>query len=67
MYKSYSNLKPQEKEFYTLSSEKYDLNTCDECQMIDASNELFWDSDYNLNGKSALCEFCYKKLLEVAK
>ena len=43
MYKSYSDLEPQEKKFYTLNSEKYELNTCDKCGMIDRSNELFWD------------------------
>ena len=67
MYRSYSKLKPQEKEFYTLNSEKYDLNTCDQCQMIDSTCELYWDSDFNLNGKTALCEFCFQKLLEVTK
>tara|TARA_B100000242_G_C42860446_1_gene399418 strand:+ start:493 stop:714 length:222 start_codon:yes stop_codon:yes gene_type:complete len=62
MYKSYSDLEPQEKKFYTLNSEKYELNTCDKCGMIDRSNELFWDCDYDLKGKACLCEFCFKKL-----
>ena len=29
MYRSYSNLEPQEKTFYTLNSDKYELNTCE--------------------------------------
>ena len=31
MYRSYCDLEPQEKRFYTLNSEKYELNTCEEC------------------------------------
>ena len=63
MYKSYFDLEPQEKEFYTLNSEKYELNTCDKCGMIDNSNELFWDCDYDLKGHTCLCEFCYEKIV----
>ena len=66
MYKSYSKLEPQEKSFYIQNSEKYNLNTCDECQMIDSSSELYWDCDYDLKGKSSLCEFCYKKIIAVS-
>ena len=62
MYRSYSNLEPQEKRFYTLNSEKYELNTCEKCKMIDSTYELFWDTDYNLKGNTCLCEFCYEKL-----
>jgi len=62
MYRSYCDLKPQEKRFYTLNSEKYELNTCNECQMIDSTYELFWDSDYYLEGNSCLCEICYEKI-----
>ena len=62
MYRSYCDLEPQEKIFYTLNSEKYELNTCEECQMIDSTYELFWDSDYYLKGNSCLCEICYEKI-----
>ena len=62
MYRSYSNIEPQEKRFYTLNSEKYELNTCEECQMIDNTYELFWDSDYYLKGNSCLCKICYEKI-----
>jgi len=62
MYRSYCDLEPQEKRFYTLNSEKYELNTCNECQMIDSTYELFWDSDYYLKGNSCLCQICYEKI-----
>ena len=62
MYRSYCDLKPQEKRFYTLNSEKYELNTCEKCKMIDSTYELFWDSDYYLKGNSCLCEICYEKI-----
>ena len=62
MCRSYCDLEPQEKRFYTLNSEKYELNTCSKCQMIDSTYELFWDSDYYLKGNSCLCEICYEKI-----
>ena len=67
MYRSYSNLEPQEKRFYTLNSEKYELNTCNECQMIDSTYELFWDSDYFMpdtkdSSWNCLCECCYEEI-----
>ena len=62
MYRSYSNLKPEEKTFYTLNQEKYELNMCDKCGMIDNTCELFWDSDYDLEGDTCLCKFCFENL-----
>ena len=67
MYKSYYDLEPQEKRFYTINQERYKLNMCDECDMIDSTYELFWDCDFDLKGHTCLCEFCYKKIVEVAK
>ena len=65
MYKSYSDLWPQEKRFYNLYYEKYGLNTCDKCEMIDTSQELFWDCDFDFKGHMCLCELCFKKIKEV--
>lgn len=62
MYKSYSNLWPQEKRFYNLYHEKYGLNTCDKCEMIDSICELLWDCDFDLKGFTCLCKLCFKKL-----
>lgn len=62
MYRGYSDLKPHEKTFYTLNQEKYELNMCDKCGMIDSTCELLWDSDYNLEGDTCLCKFCFENL-----
>ena len=61
MYRSYCDLEPQEKRFYTLNSEKYELNTCTKCQMIDSTYELKWDTYADLKGWTCLCELCYKE------
>ena len=62
MYKSYSDLKPQEKRYYTLNQERYELNTCNKCDMIDSTYELLWDCDFDLKGSTCLCELCFEKL-----
>ena len=59
MYRSYCDLKPQEKRFYTLNSEKYELNTCEKCKMIDSTYELTWDNYADLKGWTCLCEDCF--------
>ena len=59
MYKSYCDLEPQEQRFYTLNSEKYELNTCSKCQMIDSTYKLTWDTYADLKGWTCLCEDCY--------
>jgi len=59
LYKNYSDLKSQEKRFYTLNQEKFEINTCGKCSFIDSTYELFWDCDYKLPNKwVCLCEFC---------
>ena len=62
LYKNYSDLKSQEKRFYTLNQEKFEINMCEKCSFIDSTYELFWDSDYYLKGNSCLCEICYEKI-----
>jgi hypothetical protein len=59
MYRSYSDLVPQEKRFYTLNSEKYELNTCEKCKMIDSTYELAWNTYADLKGWTCLCEDCF--------
>ena len=61
MYRSYCDLEPQEQRFYTLNSEKYELNTCSKCQMIDSTYELTWDTYADLKGWTCLCEECYEE------
>ena len=59
LYKNYSDLKSQEKRFYTLNQEKFEINMCEKCSLIDSTYELYWDCDYNLPDKwVCLCEFC---------
>lgn len=59
LYKNYSDLKSQEKRFYTLHQEKFEVNMCEKCSFIDSTYELYWDSDYNLpNNWTCLCEYC---------
>jgi hypothetical protein len=67
MYKSYYDLEPQEKRFYTINQERYELNMCDECDMIDSTYELFWDCDFDLKGHTCLCEICYEKIVGFEK
>ena len=62
MYRSHSDLKPHEKTFYMLNQERYELNMCDKCGMIDSTYELLWDSDYDLEGDTCLCKFCFENL-----
>ena len=59
MYRSYCDLEPQEKKFYTLNSQKYELNTCEKCKMIDSTYELAWDTYADLKGWTCLCEDCF--------
>ena len=59
MYRSYSNLEPQEKRFYTLNSEKYELNTSEKCKKNDSTYELTWDTYADLRGWPCLCEDCF--------
>ena len=67
LYKNYSDLKSQEKRFYTLNQEKFEINTCEKCSFIDSTYELFWDSDYFMpdtknSSWSCLCECCYEEI-----
>ena len=51
LYKNYSDLKSQEKRFYTLNQEKFEIDMCEKCSFIDSTYELFWDCNYNLPDK----------------
>ena len=67
LYKNYSDLKSQEKRFYTLNQEKFEINTCEKCSFIDSTYELFWDCDYYMpdtkdNSWNCLCEYCYEEI-----
>ena len=67
LYKNYSDLKSQEKRFYTLNQEKFEVNMCEKCSFIDSTYELFWNSDYFMpdtkdSSWNCLCECCYEKI-----
>ena len=61
MYRSYYDLEPQEKRFYTINCERLELNKCDKCEEIESTYDLYWDCDYNLKGWTCLCKECYEK------
>ena len=59
LYKSYSDLKSQEKRFYTLNREKLEINSCSKCGFIDSTYDLNWDSFADLRGWTCLCDDCF--------
>ena len=60
MYRKYIDLLPQEKRFFTINRERYELNECNKCGIIDSTYELHWDVDFDLKGWTCLCENCYQ-------
>ena len=59
MYRSYCDLEPQEKRFYTLNSEKNELNTCEKCTFIESTYDLNWNTYADLKGWICLCDDCF--------
>ena len=59
LYKNYSDLKSQEKRFYTLNQEKLEINTCEKCTFIESTYDLNWDTYADLKGWTCLCDDCF--------
>ena len=60
LYRNINDLNPKELDLYWITE---DINTCDKYNTIHYTNDLYWNSEYNLKGDyEALCQEAYNEV-----